>query len=443
MALAALLAAGIGGGSSLAQDMAQGSQNKPWDLPRLVRYALANNKDLAAAKLGTDVAREDVAAAKGQRLPRVDVVSSLLYTPLNERLLIPGNGFRPTKLNPGNNPFQKTILDYGLQATMPLYTGGRIQMEVAVSKAAVATSRSRSELSRQELIFNVSSAYFTYLRVKAVIAAGEALVRSVGESRRIAEERVKIGRAARLDVLRLEARLSAAESRLTAARDDLERIAETLKALLALPPGYGLKIDGDLTPDKAHWDEKAALDTALSKRPDILALRRRVEAQRQRIGIAGARAGPTMDASVFYGAATGKDQTSDDARFMLKFRLPLYSGGVLEARKRREKARLRQLEAKLGALKRQALAEVRRAVIELSSTKARLDAGARAIDQAKEALRVERQKFREGRGTGNDLLLAEESLLQAKTGLAAALSDGRIATVALQLATGELDAPGQ
>lgn len=439
VALAALLAVGIGGGSSSAQV----SQDKPWDLPRLVRYALDNNKGLAAARLGTDVARENVEAAKGRRLPRVDVVSSLLYAPLNERLLIPRNGFRPTKLNPGNNPFQETILDYGLQATMPLYTGGRIQMEVALSEAAVAASRSNSELNRQELIFNVSSAYFTYLRVKAVIAAGEALVRSVEESRRIAEERVKIGRAARLDVLRLEARLSAAESRLTAARNDLERIAETLKALLALPPGYVLGVDGDLTSDKARWDEKTALDTALSKRPDILALRRRVEAQRQRIGIAGARAGPTMDASVFYGAATGEDQTSDDARFMLKFRLPLYSGGVLEARKRREKVRLSQLEAKLGSLKRQALAEVRRAVIELSSTKARLEAGARAIDQAKEALRVERQKFREGRGTGNDLLLAEESLLRAKTELAAALSDGRIATVALRFATGELDTPGQ
>jgi len=234
VALAALLAVGIGGWSSLAQS----GQDKPWDLPKLVRYALDNNKGLAAAKAGTDVFREDIDIANGQSLPQVDAVSSFLYVPLNDRLLIERHGFRPTKANAGDNPFQDKILNYGVRVTLPLYTGGRIQKEVSVAEAGVAASRAAAELTRQELIFNVTSAYYTYFRLREVIKANQALVRSVEESRRIASQRAKIGRAARIDVLRLDARLSAVESQLTVARNNLDRIAETMKALLALPPDY-------------------------------------------------------------------------------------------------------------------------------------------------------------------------------------------------------------
>ncbi|MCH9003597.1 MAG: TolC family protein, partial [Planctomycetes bacterium] len=163
----------------------------------------------------------------------------------------------------------------------------------------------------------------------------------------------------------------------------------------------------------------------------------------ERIGISKARAGPSVDASVIYGANTGEDRTTDDAKFLLQFRLPLYAGGVLEARKRREMKKLRQLEMKLQAAERQALADVERALIELSSSKSRLDAGSRAVALAEEALRVENQKFKEGRGTSNDLLLAEEALLRAKTAIAAAISDNRIAFAALRFASGELDVPSE
>lgn len=421
----------------------QSEEGGTWTLPRLVQHALDNNKGLAAAKAGTDVAREDIDIAKGQSLPQVNAVSSFLYVPLNERLLIERHGFRPTQANAGNNPFQEVILNYGVRVTLPLYTGGRIQREISVSEAAVAVSQARAELTRQELVFNVTSAYYTYLRLRAVITANEALVRSVEESRRIAAQRVKIGRAAQIDVLRLDARLSAVESQLTVARNNLDRIAETMKALLALPPDYALRIDGTLVPDGTPWDRESARKSALSKRPDLLSLHREIDAQRERIGISEARFGPSVDASVFYGANTGEDTTTDDAKFLLQFRMPLYSGGILEARKRREMKKLRELEIRLQALERRALADVERTLIELSSTKSRLNVGTRAVAQAEESLRVENQKFKEGRGTSNDLLLAEEALLRAKTELAATVGDNRIAFAALRFVTGELETPSE
>ena len=66
----------------------------------------------------------------------------------------------------------------------------------------------------------------------------------------------------------------------------------------------------------------------------------------------------------------------------------------------------------------------------------RIQAARRAVGQAGESLRVEREKFSRGRGTSNDLLLAEEALLRARTELAAALADNLIALAELRLASG-------
>ncbi|GMQ77267.1 MAG: TolC family outer membrane protein [Gammaproteobacteria bacterium] len=413
------------------------TQSEPWTLPRLVAYALGNNMGLEAARLFNDVAREDVSVAEGQQLPRLDVVSDLLAFPLNERLLIERHGFRPR-----SNPFEDVILNYGLRASMPLYTGGRIEKEIALAEAAAAASRARADLTQQGLIFNVTSGYYTYLRLDTVIEAGEGLVRSVKESRRIAQKRLDTGRAAPLDLLRLDTRLSSAESQLRVARNGLERTVATLTALLALPPGTPLTVAGELRAADAPWDAETARQTALSERPDLIALRREVDAQRRRVGIAKSRMLPSIDASAYYGGATGNSGTStDDAKIFIFFRYPLYSGGELSAAKRREAAKLMQLMARLDAQERDALAEVDQFLVELSSTRARLVAGRRAIIQADEALRVERQKFSGGRGTSNDLLLAEEALLRAKTEVAAIKADSQIAVAALRLATGQLRAP--
>ena len=69
------------------------------------------------------------------------------------------------------------------------------------------------------------------------------------------------------------------------------------------------------------------------------------------------------------------------------------------------------------------------------------DAARRAVDQADESLRVEREKFAEGRGTSNDLLLSDEALLRARTELATALSDSQIALAALRFSVGEEPVP--
>jgi len=60
----------------------------------------------------------------------------------------------------------------------------------------------------------------------------------------------------------------------------------------------------------------------------------------------------------------------------------------------------------------------------------------KAIEQARESLRIERQKYDLGMGSMTDVLDAQTALLQSETSTYRALADFRTALARLDLATG-------
>ncbi len=302
VAAIALLMTAVGFTSANA---ATDDPGQKWTLEKLVGHALANNKGLEATEFATKTAAEEIYIAEGQQWPQISALGSAFYTPIRERLLFERHGKRP------DNPFQETILNYGLELTLPIYTGGRIRHEINIAETGLDAAQSRAAFTRQELIFNVTSAYYTHLRIQYDIAAREAMVRSVGESRRIAQEQVSLGRAANLDVLRLDAKLSRVESDLAIVRNALANTTVTLRVLLALPPDAPLSVAGELLPAQQSTDLATAQASALSNRQDLAAKRREVAAQEERVGIARSLRYPTVGATAFYGFATGVDRRSD------------------------------------------------------------------------------------------------------------------------------------
>lgn len=429
-----LLAAGAPYGPAAAQ-----SQDPGWTLDDLVAVALDRNPGLAAARTATRAAREDVVAARGERLPRVDAVGLGEYFPRRERLLIFRHGFRKD-----DNPFENTVVNYGLEVTLPLYTSGRIEHGINLAQARARAARSRVRLTRNALIFNVASAYYTGLRIRQVIAAQEATLASLEETLRVARLQREVGRIAPVDMLRIQTRVSQAERDLAGARNARAQVIEVIKELINVPAEVRVTLTGRLLQAATGVVLEDLRETALAERPDIVALRHELDAQREKVGLATARLGPKLDLFADYRGVTGIDDgtTKDDARLMLRFRVPLYEGGSLRAARRGAMARLQEVELRLREAERRALADVERAALDLKTAEPRIAAARRAVQFAQESLRVEREKFTQGRGTSNDLLLAEEALLKARTELAVALADSQIARAALNLAVGANPATG-
>jgi outer membrane protein TolC len=116
--------------------------------------------------------------------------------------------------------------------------------------------------------------------------------------------------------------------------------------------------------------------------------------------------------------------------------LPIFEGGRIEARVRQERARLSAEQERLRRLELQIRLDVETAILNIGSSAQRVEATGKAIDQAEESLRIEREKYDLGRGSITDVLDAQSALLDSQTNYYLALADYSTASAQLKLAVG-------
>jgi outer membrane protein TolC len=117
--------------------------------------------------------------------------------------------------------------------------------------------------------------------------------------------------------------------------------------------------------------------------------------------------------------------------------IPLFEGGQVEARIRDEIARLEAQRERLRKLELQIRLEVETAAGNVNSLRQRITATEKSIEQAKESLDIEREKYELGKSTITDVLDVQGALLEAESTYYRALADHEAAKAQLRLATGE------
>jgi outer membrane protein TolC len=184
---------------------------------------------------------------------------------------------------------------------------------------------------------------------------------------------------------------------------------------------------------------------AFEGRSDYLAAQAALEAQAKTVDAARAAHWPTIWLQGAYGGRWAADPTdrpsgvssSDDVgRLGIVLDIPIFDGGRIEARVRQERARLSAAQERLRRLELQVQLDVETAVLNIGSAAQRVEATEKAIEQAEESLRIEREKYDLGRGSITDVLDAQSALLDSQTNYYRALADYSTASAQLKLAVG-------
>jgi outer membrane protein TolC len=93
-------------------------------------------------------------------------------------------------------------------------------------------------------------------------------------------------------------------------------------------------------------------------------------------------------------------------------------------------------QERLRRLELQVQLDVETAVLNIGSAAQRVVATEKAIEQAEESLRIEREKYDLGRGSITDVLDAQSALLDSQTNYFRAVADHSTALAQLKLAVG-------
>ena len=307
--------------------------------------------------------------------------------------------------------YDDQLLRSDLLISIPLYTGGRVRNEVDAARNLHKREEKLYSRSEEELEFEVSRIYFNTIAQEKIHSFLLASRKTMESHYSRMENRVKAGRAASVDLTRIGVELASIEQQLL--KDTLE----------VKKPGSDL--------------EKLIV-TALEQRPDLEAACHSVKAGEHGIKAAEALNDPqvSLQSSLIYlQNSHGEDDTSGFVGVNIEF--PLWDGGISTSRiKEAEGERDTAFFQKKDLISRIRL-EVESAHTDLVTTYKRVEVTEKAMENAREGLRIEMLKHEMNKGTVTDVLQAQSSLLAAEADYTVALVEHNIAGSRLRLAMGD------
>lgn len=414
----------------------------PLTLGQALRIALANNPDIAAQQHDVEAAVAQKDFATGEALPHVSIETGYSYFLNDQRLGQPHTN--------GNQPgvFGRHIASGDLVVRMPLFTGGRITSQIRSAELLTKAAEHLLGRSREALVFNVSSLYFNILSQHHVIESLAFNQQALERHLERVDHLIAAKKAAKVDRLRTQVRLANIAQQIVAERNIQAVQQEAVANLLGLAPNHApIEVVGQLeAPPEDRPQQASAIRKAMAQRKDFLAAQAALEAQAKAVDAARAAQWPTISGRASYGGRWaldpseepgGTDRLEDVGEVGIMAEIPIFQGGQIQAEIRRQQANLAAARQRLRTLALQIQLDVKTALLNTQSAYERVQATKMAIDQAAESLRIEREKYDQGKGSITDVLDAQSSLLFTQTSYYKALAAYNVALAQYRLAIGE------
>jgi outer membrane protein TolC len=401
-----------------------------------VTQAAQTNLQLRAAVFEVAVADAQLAQARGGQAPQVNVTGSVsrIQERPGQTITIPVPPGPPIVVTlPGPDPTQVALR---LSAQYPLYTGGRVEAQIALAEANVRGARAVLARTQQQVVFQVQQAYLLALLAQERIAAANRALEQANESLRVAQARVRAGASPQFDVLQAEVAVANAQADVARAQVAARNAQQALAAAIGLPIDQPLELTDALEPRAVPAALPGVLERALRERPELAEIQARQAAARAGVDLAISGARPTWSLAGNYDVSGGANAISGAWSLTLAMTLNLYDGGITRERVREAELRVEQLRV-LEAQQRQRIElDVRQAWNALEQSTTEMAAASAAVTAAREAARIARVRFEAGVGTSLELLQAQAQLAAAELSLAQARFNQNQARIQLMLAAG-------
>ena len=329
----------------------------------------------------------------------------------------------------------------GVNATLPIWTGGRVSSAVRAAKGDVAAGGQGLRDVEADVLERVVGAYADLLYTQQAVEVARVGIARLDSQVAEARSRYGLGQATRTDVAQLEAQRASVVANLVDAEGAAATAAAAYRAIVGRDAGV---LDATIaTPAALPRTLADARAAAEAGSPLLLAQQRRVEAATARIDQARADGAPAVDLAGGYGRgvqwAGGQANGFDSAANAgLALRIPLLTGGLVASRVRQAEAVRRAERFDADAVARGVVRAADTAWASLTAAQGRLTASAQGLKAAGLALKGVRAEYGFGLRSTIDILVADQSYRAAQLAVARAQVDVLIAEAALLRATGRM-----
>lgn len=408
----------------------------PLSLETCVAVALDANPAARAAREGVRAAEEGTGEARSPYYPELSARAS--HRRWETHAFLPnglGRADVPGTIGPTDD------WSAGFEARYLLFDSGARKARLEAAKAREGKARRDEGAIRQDLALAVHEAFFGLAAAEEHRRVAEQSLGRARDHLRLAQERREAGAVPRADVVRAQTRVSDARLALVRA-ENLVRIARgRLNVAMGLPVTAAIRIDGAVSAVVAPSPEDvgAAIERAVRRRPEVQAALRETAALRSQVDEARSAFGPRIHLAGAYGfrddAFLPRDVDWSAGAFL---EVPLFQGFSRVHGEARRRAELARHEARTQGLVLAVQEEVWASVSRLLEAQEAARTAEALVEEARESLRLTRERYEAGADTVTDLLDAQAALARAEAELVGARWDDRAAQSRYLRSTGDL-----
>jgi outer membrane protein len=412
-----------------------------FDLEQTIEAALKVNLELQRSQ-------EDVKAAQATRnaritefLPTFNATYGYIHrdNPTTQALGTPQGQIIDVLVNPEEE------YNFVTSFSQPIFRGFTLINQYKIASLGLDIADLRDKLTRQDIILDAKNAYYSILKTQKLVNVSEDTVRQITAQKDVAENMYQVGMSPLNDLLQSQVQLANAQQELITAENNLAVAQAQFNTLLRRPVNTPVDVVDILDYQPFDQDIDFCLAEAEKNRLEIQVSDLEVQIAERDYKLSQSNYYPSISLTGNF-ARRGTDWDVDgglgisdsefwDVRATATWNF--WEWGRTMYGVKEKLSRLAQAKSRKDELLDRIALEVKRAYIRTKESEKNITTVEKAIEQAKENLRITEERYQEQVSTTTDVLVAQTLLTQTMTNYYNALYDFKIAKAFLYRAIGQ------
>lgn len=338
-------------------------------------------------------------------LPRVDVEANA--TRNSSEVAFDFDGNRAVIL-PGND------WAWSVTLSQPIFAGTREIKAIRQSRLAVENAEQGARQGDDQVIAATASDFLAAIEAEALAEVERRNLELANRRKAQAQAFFDAGEVTRVDLLRADTDVKAAERRLAAANQQREEALSRLRVDLALDAAEPLQVVAPQIPFPTRPPAAQLADTALVERPEV----KQAEAARDVAALEVAKQRlarlPVVRGEAKLQGQRGNFPADQYGSLTVRMNVPIFDSGEISAKVAVAEEQLKQAEVTLAEIRRVVREQVLRAAVALETAETNLALAKEQLAAAQAEYDQSFELYRAQEATALDAESAESSLAEAR-----------------------------
>ncbi len=309
-----------------------------------------------------------------------------------------------------------------------LYSGGKFESLIEQAEADRSIALNDLENKAQEVIFQVTRAYYGVLQTEGLRKVSEQALTQIKAHMETSQALLAEGMIAPIDLNRIKSQLSNLEHNLIRAENGYDLAVYNLNSVMGIGLETNVRLQNNLSYEPCAITLEEAMEKAIEYRPEIKNVAQQGLIMEGMLDIARSNKKPQIYMNLESGI------TGWQVAFIGE--VPIFDGGVNKAKIKQAEISLSQMDQNRKQVEQFIEFEVRSAYLNMKEAEKLISVTEQGIENSKESFRIAQVKYNEGIATNTEVIDAQSALIEAETNHLNALYDYNTNRAALIKAMG-------